>query len=249
MMCKHCGGASFVERGDVLVCSYCTSTFLKEEFAPRTDDFVVCGGTLTMYKGNKSQVIIPEGVVSIAENAFKNNLLITKVTFSSTVQVIGKSAFAGCVNLLEIENYRSVSTFGDECFYGAGLESVEIGSNVCLLGNRCFANMPNLNTVTYTPNKDLKLCKTFANCKNLFQVNADKFYFFPSFHGFREIQNNPTNKRYTYSDAFPGTPYMHSIKAQLFEMYKKGECPECGGIIKKRLFHAKCKNCGIDYKN
>jgi hypothetical protein len=33
------------------------------------------------------------------------------------------------------------------------------------------------------------------------------------------------------------------------ESYKKGICPECGGKIRKGLFHAKCKECKIDYKN
>ena len=248
MNCKNCGGV-LVDQGNTLVCQFCETTYLKEEFAPQTNDFVIRGGTLTMYKGNKSLVVIPEGVVSIAENVFKNNLLITKVIFSRTVQVIGKNAFAGCTNLLEIENYQSVSTFDDECFYGAGLQSVEISSNVCELGKQCFANMPNLRTLTYTPNKDLVLHKTFANCKNLVEVNTDKNYFFPSFHSFREVVNNPTNKRYTYSDAFFGSAYIDVIKAELFEKYKKRECPECGGTVKIGLFHAKCQSCGIDLKN
>ena len=77
----------------------------------------------------------------------------------------------------------------------------------------------------------------------------DKFYCFPSFHSFLQLQNNPSNKRYTYYDGFFGTPFFDSIKEELFSSYKKGICPECGGKIKKGLFHAKCKSCGIDYKN
>jgi len=259
MQCKTCGGPLFL-KDDILVCKYCNSTYLKEEFLPKKvvnefivntqkPEFTVRGNTIISYNGNKSQVVIPNGIISVGANAFKNNLAINKVIFSSTVKSIEKNAFENCVNLLEIEGYQGVSNFDDECFKGAGLTSIEIGKNVNSLGKNCFANMPNLKVVTYVPNKNLKLNKTFANCKNLTQVNMDRFYFFPSFHGYLEVKNNPTNARYTYSDAFSGTPFFSNVKAQLLSYYEKGICPECGGTIKKGMFHAKCQNCGIDYRN
>jgi hypothetical protein len=216
---------------------------------PQNDEFDICGGVLVSYKGNESLVELPDDIIGIGENAFKNNLILSKVIFSSTVTTVGKSAFAGCVNLLEIENYQNVQEFGEECFYGAGLLSVEISQNVRVLGKQCFANMPNLTTVTYAPNKNLKLNKTFANCKNLVQVDMDQCYIFPSMHRALEVQNNPSNTRPTYTDVFPGTPYINSVKTHLLDMFKKGICPECGGSIRKGLFHAKCQGCGIDLKN
>ena len=223
MKCKNCGGP-IIEKNGSLICEYCDSEYIKEEFEPKKVinefiinartiqyEFTIRGGVLIGYNGSKSQVVIPDGVIQIGANAFKNNLAINKVTFSDSVKTVGESAFFGCVNLLEICNYQNVQSFEDDCFYGAGLESVKIGTSVCNLGKNCFANMPNLKTVVYTPNKNLKLNKTFAYCKNLTKVNMDKFYCFPSVRKYLELKNNRGNTRYTYSDGFLGTPYYPTI--------------------------------------
>lgn len=261
MQCKNCGAVLFQKNG-VFVCPYCKGTYLKEELVPIREinevivskhiipnEFVVKGGVLISYNGNKSEIIIPNGIISIGKNAFKNNVIIRKVTFSGTEKSIEDCAFEGCFNLLEICNYQNIENFGDRCFMCAGLKHIEIGVAVEKLGANCFAFMPNLEKVNYLPKKNLKLSKTFTGCPGLKTVEMDEFYFFPSFVRFLELRNNKGNKRYTYFDAFYNTPFYNSVKEEIKSLYKQGVCPECGGVIKKRLFHAKCLNCGIDYKN
>lgn len=261
MQCKNCG-AVLSQNNGVFVCQYCKTTYLKEELVPIREikevivskhiipnDFVVKGGVLISYNGNKPEIVIPNGIISIGRNAFKNNVIIRKVTFSGTEKSIEDCAFEGCVNLLEICNYQNIENFGDGCFKYAGLKNIEIGVAVNKLGVNCFAFMPNLEKVNYLPKKNLKLFKTFSNCPKLKFVEMDDYYFFPSFVGFLVLRNNKENKRYTYFDAFYNTPFYNSVKEEIKSLYKQGICPKCGGRIKKRLFHAKCQSCGIDYKN
>lgn len=254
MKCKECG-AELVFKNDLYTCEFCGTKYFKDEVASTvqqnstTNEFIVRGGVITAYKGNKTTVNIPEGILGIGTESFKNNLSIQSVVFSSSVVEIQNNAFEGCVNLRTISGYENVHFFGDDCFRLSGLVEVKIGQNVCKLGKSCFSNMPNIKKVIYMPEKDLKHNHTFFNCPNLDTVDADKFYFFPSFHSSLEVVNNPGNKRPTFTDAFTGTPFIKNIKEQYMQSYKDGICPECGGHISKGLFHAKCKDCGIDYRN
>ena len=234
-------------------CEFCKTKYFKDDILPKSkpasNSFVINGGVLVAYKGNEQIVSIPSSVLAIGENAFLNCISIKEVDFSNSVTEIRKHAFEGCTSLLNIKNYDSVQVFDDECFKGSGLAEVTIGENVRAIGRYAFAYMPNLKKVIYVPKKDLKLNGAFAHCPQLEDVAVDQFYFFPSFHSSLELKNNYGNKRPTYTDAFVGTPFIRIIRDQYIESYKSGICPECGGKISKGLFHAKCKNCGIDFRN
>src|SRR5699024_10480438 len=57
------------------------------------------GVTLYFYQGTESNVILPDSLVRIANNAFINNLFVTDVTFPASLTNIGDKAFFGCENL------------------------------------------------------------------------------------------------------------------------------------------------------
>ena len=58
-------------------------------------DFTMDGTTLTAYTGSASSVTIPEGVVTIASNAFKDKSMVTSITLPSTLTTIKNYAFRG----------------------------------------------------------------------------------------------------------------------------------------------------------
>ena len=261
MKCSNCGG-QISKHGEMLVCEFCgAQTFIDEtknstqkvevtvNVKQDANDFDIRGGVLVSYRGSKQQVILPKEIVSIGDGAFRNNVALRCLIFSGTEKSIGKNAFENCTNLTEIKNYDNVESFGEECFKFTGIEKLTVGEKVKNLERYCFSNMPNLKEVCYAPKKNLKLNHAFANCKSLNDIKTDEFYFFPSFHSSLALRNNPTNKRPTYYDAFSGTPFLTTIMGLYMNFYKKGTCVECGGKIRKGLFHAKCSNCGIDYRN
>lgn len=214
-----------------------------------SENFVIRGGVLISYRGNNDNVIIPNDVFCIGKEAFKNNLNIKSIYFSNTVMEIQEGAFMGCKNLETIAGYENIESFGEDCFRSAGLIEINISSKVSALGKYCFSNMPNLKKLIYMPGKDIVLDHTFFNCPKLETVVTDKNYFFPSVHKRIEVKNNPNNKRSTFGDAFCETPFLKKIIKEALESYKKGICFECGGRISKHFFHARCRKCGIDYKN
>lgn len=57
-----------------------------------------------------------KGITHIADKAFQNNESITSVTFDNDLEVIGKSAFAGCTNLNGMVIPNSVKTIGQYAF-------------------------------------------------------------------------------------------------------------------------------------
>lgn len=252
MKCSNCGAPLVLQDGQYY-CPYCQSIHVRKEEILCSDDvsdcFDVRCGVLVAYTGKQRNVVIPSGIVSIGKGVFKGNIGLESVVFSNSVVFLEDNAFDGCINLNRIENFDNITSFGNEAFKGAGLSSIAIKGNVKQIGKNCFSQMPNLKKVVYKPGKDLRLHNAFARCPNLSEVEMDQKYFFPSLHDFCDVRNNPSNKRPTLGDAFRGTPFLKKIFAEYMDSYKRGICVECGGTIKKGLFHKKCLNCNIDYAN
>jgi hypothetical protein len=102
----------------------------REEFEARRREYAKMGfklnGTeLKKYSGKEPNVEIPEGVTSIAQNAFYGNKKITSVTIPSTVKTIGEFAFSLCVNLQSVTIVSGVDTIKKAAFGGCtGLKKV-----------------------------------------------------------------------------------------------------------------------------
>lgn len=83
-------------------------------------------------------VVIPEGVRYIGD-AFENRSDITSLTFSSTVETVGDSAFKGCTGLKAVIIPENVTRISSYAFYGCeALKSVSIPASLCDFGNWCF---------------------------------------------------------------------------------------------------------------
>lgn len=105
-------------------------------------------------------------VTKIADNAFKGNKTVTKVTIGSNIKTIGKNAFSGATKLKKVTIGKNVTEIEANAFKGcSSLTSITLPSNVTEIGANAFSGCKKLKTLTI---KSTKLTsKTVA--KNAFK--------------------------------------------------------------------------------
>lgn len=103
----------------------------------------VCGGGLT------GEFTVPEGVVTIGENAFYLCDGLTTVHLPASVTVIGKEAFMRCSNLVSANLPEGLLSIGANAFFGcSALASAEIPANVTSIGTCAFYNCESLTSMS-----------------------------------------------------------------------------------------------------
>ena len=81
-------------------------------------------------------LIIPNGVTSICDYAFRDCEELTSITIPNSVTSIGNSAFSRCIGLTSITIPNSVTSICDYAFFGCiGLTSITIPNSVTSIGS------------------------------------------------------------------------------------------------------------------
>ena len=76
------------------------------------NDFQISDGVLEKYNGNEKNVVIPETVTKILDEAFKGCKTVEKIVMPSSVTSLGKGVFRDCSELKAItlsSNIRHIS--------------------------------------------------------------------------------------------------------------------------------------------
>lgn len=173
-ICEHCGSAFIIEKA---INNYNVTNNINAEvvniFNPSSNntnpDFLIESGKLLRYRGKAQEVVIPDDVYVIGNNAFKNTE-IQKVVFHKGVVRIEtstgeessqyKGAFSGCDNLKEVHlaGIKEIpeSTF-EKC---SNLTTVIIMNGIEIIGRNAFFSCHNLTFVSLP--KTLKRIETWA---------------------------------------------------------------------------------------
>ena len=129
-------------------------TARNEEFYPTLDDydtekFKIENGVLAEYKKylSNDEVVIPKGVTVIGVNAF-NWSRMSNVIIPDGVISIEYGAFSNCLNLARVELPPSVLTINEKAFDEClELQEVFISCGVTEVKNDAFVNCPNLSSI------------------------------------------------------------------------------------------------------
>ncbi len=116
------------------------------------------------------EVIIPEGITTIGESAFRDTK-ITKVVIPSTVTEIAPSAFRNCTSLETVVFLCDIEEISAYTFYGCiGLTNVQLPGSVQTIGDYAFMET-DIRTITIGENVRLIGTEAFRNCETLVELN------------------------------------------------------------------------------
>ena len=122
------------------------------------------------------EIVIPEGVTKIANDAFKKYYGLKRIVFPSTLKSIGESAFEKCSSLETITLSENIETLGDGVFKGcSGLKTADFSKSLIKqLPYECFDECKKLSKVLlpHTTVKVLNRC--FTGCKNLTDIQFNE---------------------------------------------------------------------------
>ena len=188
--CTNCGAELQVDsEQDAMICQFCGSAFVVEKAIKNVqvtnhiqaanltlvvpgNEFTVHAGVLVKYTGADPDVVIPEGVTVIGENAFENSLGITSVVLPEGVGIIGQRAFAHYPQLRQVqfpESLRVIDNFAfNEC---AALEEVHFPPHLTRIGDYAFFGCDMLAEVTIPDSVEKIGNRAFFNCRSLMTVH------------------------------------------------------------------------------
>ncbi|MBR5250994.1 MAG: leucine-rich repeat domain-containing protein, partial [Clostridia bacterium] len=167
-------------------CTVCQASYgLKYDMAEDNSGYIVSLGNC-----KDKNIVIPRyynktPVISIGDAAFKTKT-ITGITIPDGIISIGQEAFYNCTKLTSITIPGSVITIGDKAFYGcSSLASLTISNGVTNIGNSAFRNCSALKSVTI-PDSVTEIGKwAFQTCTNLKSIIIGK--------GVKNINSNAFN--------------------------------------------------------
>lgn len=112
-------------------------------------DFIIEDGILVAYRGDQENVIVPDSVTSIGNEAFKYCDNLQSVILPNSVISIGNYAFYKCISLISVIIPDSIKSIGYCAFeFCRSLKSIVIPDSVTRIGNYAFYGCTSLTNIT-----------------------------------------------------------------------------------------------------
>lgn len=140
----------------------------------QSDGLVYAGKVLYKYKGympDNTDIIIPEGIISISSCAFENCSNLTNITIPDSVTSIGYGTFEDCTSLTSITIPNGVTSIEGSVFENCtSLTSITIPDGVTIIGDCGFNRCTSLRNITIPDSVTIIGDLAFAGCESLSNV-------------------------------------------------------------------------------
>ena len=134
-------------------------------------EFSIRNRVLRKYTGNGTDIVIPESVTIIGDNAFKGCNSITSISIPDGVEQINKSAFMNCESLASVRFPESLTVVGDSAFEGCKrLIEVLLPESVKTIGTKAFYYCLNMETITIPNGLESVGESAFGDCHSLVEL-------------------------------------------------------------------------------
>ena len=180
---------SLPENADIMAGAFCACKGLADK-----DGFIILRpGTLHSYVGTNKDVIIPDGITTIEDWAFRDSESLQSIIFPNGITNIGEGAFAFCKELKQIIIPEGVTEIKQKTFSSCkSLRTIEIPDSVLTVGDDAFSFCYMLRSVTFPT--DLKSIgkSAFQFCQRLNKVVIPENTEIGSgaFHGCEELADD-----------------------------------------------------------
>lgn len=145
-------------------------------------NFIIANGTLIKYVGHDSNVVIPDGIHTIADGAFRQEVEIEWVKFPASVKTIGDNAFAYCEGLTRVffddcPERSKLETIGKNAFFGCNnLQCPILPESLKVIDNNAFAYCNSFQLMCLPENLEKIGAHAFSCCYKLASVHSSYDY-------------------------------------------------------------------------
>ena len=121
------------------------------------------------FRGSQfTAIMLPDGLQSIGDNAFRGCSVLTSIDIPASVTSIGENAFYGCTRLTAVTLPDGLESIGSYTFYGCSrLAAIEIPSSVTSIGAGAFDSCSSLAAVTLHDGLESIGDNAFSRCSAL----------------------------------------------------------------------------------
>lgn len=155
--------------------------------AAESSEFKISEETLYRYEGSGGAVVIPDGIMVIDNEAFKNCTEVTAIEIPTSVVWIERDAFSGCTGLTKMKIPGSVKVIEDGAFSGCtALAELTLEEGIEKIGETAveyygeskwsgaFSGCISLRTVVIPDSIQMLGVRTFKDCTSLEQITFSK---------------------------------------------------------------------------
>ena len=118
-------------------------------------------------------LVIPESIIRIGSTAFLGIDNLKTVTLGSNVAVMGQGAFAGCLNLVEVNLNEALTFISPYCFECTDIASLSLPNSITSIGQRAFQSCQLLESLTINRGLTSIGDDVFQHCDNLSALNYE----------------------------------------------------------------------------
>lgn len=132
------------------------------------DDFEIDDDILVKCQKQSLHITIPNGITTIAENAFSNCTLIRSINFCDTLQIIEKGAFQRCNQLEYVELPARIKVIKKRAFYRCQhLKSIKLPDGLEQIEAQAFAFCNSIKQISFSLNIRNIDVTAFEECTSL----------------------------------------------------------------------------------